>query len=539
MKFVWCLVAFATPVLLTTGTGCNQDYFGLSATPSVDGKAATPPKPETAVPPPPPPAPVKPPEEPKKVQEGLTEETLEALREKVRASLVWIDTDCAYGSGFVVDKEGTIVTSALILEKMAQGEVTFDDRQRAEITATYIPPDGNGLALVRTARTQDFTPLALSKTFPHEKDIVVGLGGCQGLFSAPAQGLVTRICPGSEVRSHLTAAGVDSKRFEKLDADATWIETTTVIRSTNVGGPLVNLEGEVLGVNLWSTKTGQPHYALTARYVPRLLEKKGESLAVHPSADGSVAKPEITGDLTSSKASFRIRFPSGNILDSKILDNDRRNMLGVVDQWSSNSNSVTTLRYPSGAVFAMTSYRQGRLNGQTVAFYEDNSPLTTVNYLNNDKHGWLQTWDAEGRRVLWSHYRFDKRHGPICLFQDDALKVVVESVLDQPKTLYLFSENRCVESWEMKELEKASPSSRAAQWVARLDKLLEEISQNERLFKLQVQDNERIIRQGHVATLTPMKRQSLQLRINQRREDHDAMVNILRNRGWLASQDGM
>lgn len=539
MKFVWSLVAFAGMVLLATGTGCNQDYFGLSSTPSVEGQAAAPPKTETAVPPPPPPAPVKPPEEPKKVQEGLTEEALEALREKVRASLVWIDTDCAYGSGFVVDKEGTIVTSALILEKMSQGEVTFDDRQRAEITATYIPPDGNGLALVRTARTQGFSPLALSKAFPREKDIVVGLGGCQGLFSAPAQGLVARICPGSEVRSHLKADGVDSKRLEKLDADATWIETTAVVRPTNVGGPLVDPEGQVLGVNLWSTKTGQPHYALTARHVPRLLEKKSEFLAVHAPAGGSIAKPEITGDLTSSKASFRIQFPSGNILDSKILDSDRRNMLGVVDQWSSNSNSVTTLRYASGAVFAMTSYRQGRLNGQTVAFYEDNSPLTTVNYLNSDKHGWLQTWDAEGRRVLWSHYRFDKRHGLVCLFQDDALKVVVESVLDEPKTLYLFSENRCVESWEMKELGNASPSSRASQWVVRLDKLLEEISRNERMFKLQVQDNERIVRQGRVATLTPMKRQSLQLRINQRQEDHDAMVNILRNRGWLASQDGM
>lgn len=535
MKFVWGVVAGLS--VLVVATGCNQDYFGLNPAPSADGPATLPPKSQAAVPPPPPPAPVKPPEEPKKAPEGLAEEALEALREKVRASLVWIDTDCGYGSGFIVDQEGTIVTSALILEKMSQGEVTFDDRERAEITATYIPRDGNGLALIRTTRAKGFTPMALAEAFPREKDPVIGLGGCQGLFSAPTQGLVTRICPGSEVRSRLTADGADPKQIQKLDADATWIETTAVVRQTNVGGPLVDPEGRVLGVNLWPTKTGQPHYALTARHVPRLLEKKSEFLAVHAPAGGSIAKPIITGDITSSKESFRIQFPSGNILDSKVLDGDRRNLLGVVDQWGSNSNLVTTLRYSSGAVWAITSQRKGALNGQTVAFYEDNSPLTAVNYLDNDKHGWLQTWDQEGRRTLWSHYRFGKRHGLLCLFQDDALKVVVESVLDDMKTFHLFSENRCVGSWEAKQLEKESPSTRAAQWLVRLDKVLDELSKNERMFKAYVRENERIVRQGRVAVLTPTKQHSLQIRINQRQEDHDAMVSILRHRGWLANND--
>lgn len=429
MRFVRNIFLVAGLSFLAVMTGCKEDYLGLNPAPAVDGQAAA--KNQAAIPPPPPPPPAaKPPEKPKPACEGLADEALEALREKIRASLVWIDTDRGYGSGFIVDKQGTIVTSALVLEKLSQGEVTFDDRQRAEITATYIPPDGNGLALLRTTRTQDMIPLPLAERYPREKDIVVGLGGCQGLFSAPAQGLVTKICPGSEVRSRLAAEGGDVKPLEKIDADATWIETTAVVRQTNVGGPLVDPEGRVLGVNLWPTKTGQPHYALTARQVPRLLEKKAEFLAVHAPTGGSIAAPVITGDITTSKESFRIEFPSGNILDSQILDGDRRNVAGVVGQWGSNSNLVSTLRYANGAVFALTSHRQGFLNGQTVAFYEDNSPLTAVNYLDNDKHGWLQTWDQEGRRVLWSHYRFGKRHGLLCLFQDDALKVVVESVLE-------------------------------------------------------------------------------------------------------------
>lgn len=539
MKFARYTIATGL-LVLGIASGCNTE-FGAQFLPSGSGGQDSKPAQGTPVasnpPPPPPPAPA--PVEKKKPVDTLSDEAVEQLRDKVRASLVWIDTDRAYGSGFIVDSQGTIVTSAQILEKMSKGEVTFDDRKRVEILETCIPADGNGLALVRTARSKGLTPLPLAQQFPREKEMVVGLGGCQGLFSAPAQGLVARICPGSEIRSRLAEQGLDQKRLAKLDANATWIETTAVVRQTNVGGPLINQEGRVLGISLWPTKSGQPHYVLTAVQVAQLLEKKHEFLAMGPASGSSGAKVVITGDLTSAKESFRIEFPSGNVLDSKVVEGDKRNVAGLVDQWGNNSTSVTTLRYDSGAVFAITSHRLGVLNGQTVGFYEDNSPLTSVNYQDNEKHGWLQTWDQEGRRVLWSHYRFGKRHGLSCLFQDDALKVVVESVLDEIKAVHIFSENRCLESWDAKQLKSESPSARASQWLTRFDKVQDEMTKNERMFRSQVRESERIVRQGRVTVLTPTKRQSLPPRVSQRQADHDAILKILRSRGWPISADAL
>jgi S1-C subfamily serine protease len=538
MKFVRSAIVTGLLVVGISG-GCNTE-FGAQFLPSGGGQDSTPAKPTPVAsnpPPPPPPAPA--PVEKKKPVEGLSEEAVTQLRDQVRASLVWIDTDSAYGSGFVVDQQGTIVTSAQIIEKMSKGEVTFDDRKRVEIIETCIPAAGNGLALVRTTRSKGLTPLPLAQQFPREKELVVALGGCQGLFSAPAQGRVARICPGSELRSRLAEQGIDQKRIAKFDANATWVETTAVVRQTNVGGPLINEEGRVLGISLWPTKSGQPHYVLTAVQVAQLVQEKREYLAVGPASAGSLAKPVITGDLTSAKEAFRIELPSGSVLDSKVVEGDKRNVSGLVDQWGNNSTSVTTLRYDSGAVFAITSHRQGLLNGQTVAFYEDNSPLTSVNYQDNDKHGWLQTWDQEGRRVLWSHYRFGKRHGLSCFFQDDALKVVVESVLDETKAVYIFSENRCLEAWDAKELKNESPSARASQWLARFDKVQDELTKNERMFRSQVRESERIVRQGRVTVLTPTKRQTLQPRLNQRQADHDAIIKILRSRGWPISADAL
>ena len=137
------------------------------------------------------------------------------------------------GSGFIIDKEGHILTNYHVIAEARQVEVTLHNRRKykAQVIGTDRSHD---LAVIKIT-APDLTPATLGDS----KSLVVGqkvyaIGNPFGLSGTLTQGLV------SSIRS------VSEPDGTKIDEA---IQTDAAINPGNSGGPLLNYHGEVIGIN--------------------------------------------------------------------------------------------------------------------------------------------------------------------------------------------------------------------------------------------------------------------------------------------------
>mgnify|MGYP003958851681 CR=1 FL=1 len=143
------------------------------------------------------------------------------------------------GSGFVIDKEGHILTNYHVVEGADEIIVILDDNgTEKEYTATLVGSDPKtDIALVKINResgdTKDFPFLRLGSSENLEVgEWVVAIGNPFGL-------------------SHTVTVGVVSALGRSIGAGPydEFIQTDASINPGNSGGPLINIEGDVIGIN--------------------------------------------------------------------------------------------------------------------------------------------------------------------------------------------------------------------------------------------------------------------------------------------------
>jgi putative serine protease PepD len=146
----------------------------------------------------------------------------------------------ATGSGFVFDRDDHVITNNHVIEDAADGGeiiVMFEDESTALARVVGRSPaydiavlevDGNVPA--RPAAFADIDRLRVGET-------VVAIGAPLGLSSSVTSGIV------SALDRPVTVGG------EEEDSYLNAIQTDAAINPGNSGGPLVNLRGEVIGVN--------------------------------------------------------------------------------------------------------------------------------------------------------------------------------------------------------------------------------------------------------------------------------------------------
>lgn len=148
--------------------------------------------------------------------------------EDARAGVVRIVAWPAYGSGFVVDSDGHILTNAHVVDGAGRLTAVFDDGAR--LTA-------------RVVGTDPMRDIALLKVEPRQRQLEV----------LP---LVTKVREGDEVvalgyplnSANMTVTkGVVSALIARKGL--TYIQTDAALNPGNSGGPLLNLRGEVVGMS--------------------------------------------------------------------------------------------------------------------------------------------------------------------------------------------------------------------------------------------------------------------------------------------------
>ncbi len=149
----------------------------------------------------------------------------------------------ATGSGFVLDREGHIVTNNHVVASAADGDgpILVIDHEGERHEATVVGRSSvYDLAVLDVDGAEGLEPAALgaSKVL-RVGDPVIAFGAPLGLSQTVTSGIV------SALGRPVTTSGESDDESSYINA----VQTDAAINPGNSGGPLVNLAGEVVGVN--------------------------------------------------------------------------------------------------------------------------------------------------------------------------------------------------------------------------------------------------------------------------------------------------
>lgn len=188
------------------------------------------------------------------------------------------------GSGFVIDRDGYILTNAHVIDGATSIRVVFSNRREAE--AEIVGMDAQtDIALIRVPPHADLQPLPMGDSDrARVGDWVIAVGNPFGLASTVSAGILS----GSGRRDVLRGSRVRYRDFLQTDAP---------INPGNSGGPLVNMRGEAIGINTAISSEGQGiGFAIPMTMVRPILDQLREHGHVQRSWLG-VSIADIDGDL--------------------------------------------------------------------------------------------------------------------------------------------------------------------------------------------------------------------------------------------------
>ncbi|MFN2426829.1 MAG: DegQ family serine endoprotease [Candidatus Binatia bacterium] len=137
------------------------------------------------------------------------------------------------GSGFVFDQQGYIITNAHVVEDASKIVVRLHDER--ELEAKVIGTDSKtDLAVIRIEGAENLVPVSLGDSDSLKVgEWVLAIGNPFGLDHTLTAGIVS----------------AKGRRISRRNPYDDFIQTDAAINPGNSGGPLVNLSGQVVGIN--------------------------------------------------------------------------------------------------------------------------------------------------------------------------------------------------------------------------------------------------------------------------------------------------
>jgi len=182
-----------------------------------------------------------------KLLRAETSSDFSGIIEDAVKSVVTIRTDVAQGTGFAISNEGYIITNAHVLSGATYTTAITSDRDSYPMTLIGFDPVFD-IALLRINKNLE------TLTFADSNSIVVGqkviaIGNPLGLSFSVSEGIVSAVNrPGSN----------------NIDA---YIQTDAALNPGNSGGPLINKEGKVIGINNFKVTGESLGFALESNYI--------------------------------------------------------------------------------------------------------------------------------------------------------------------------------------------------------------------------------------------------------------------------------
>jgi len=179
-------------------------------------------------------------------EEVLLEDALISLYQEVSPGVVSIQVYSEYGagigSGFVIDKEGHIVTNYHVVEGANEVEVHFSSGLKVFGQVTGVDLDSDLAVIKVDVDPDELAPLTIGDSDQlYVGQSVIAIGNPYGLTGTMTTGIIS--ARGRTLDSiRQNEAGLFFSAGDLIQTDAT-------INPGNSGGPLLNLNGEVIGIN--------------------------------------------------------------------------------------------------------------------------------------------------------------------------------------------------------------------------------------------------------------------------------------------------
>lgn len=226
--------------------------------------------------------------------------------ERVQLATVTILTDQGQGSGFFIrtaSGDTLVVTNHHVVEEGTVVQVRFNDGTLREVSqaATYPQYDLAFLAVDGLERPP--AVLSLRSELPRLTEKVFAYGAPLGFSGTVTEGIVSGVRTTAELVRTLGDLETPYDQFR-------WIQTSAPISPGNSGGPLVDDQGRVVGVNTLSLpatiRAQNLNFAVSAEQVIALLPQvRLESLPLNRSSQGANNRRRLPTGSESENATIR------------------------------------------------------------------------------------------------------------------------------------------------------------------------------------------------------------------------------------------
>ncbi|XP_037341907.2 serine protease HTRA2, mitochondrial-like [Pungitius pungitius] len=147
------------------------------------------------------------------------------------------------GSGFIISSDGLIVTNAHVVANKKGVRVKLTNGETYNATVKDVDPVAD-IATIKISAKSPFPTLALGRSSDvRQGEFVVAMGSPFSLRNTITSGIVSSVQRGS-------------KELGLSNSNMDYIQTDAAIDFGNSGGPLINLDGEVIGINTMKVTAG-------------------------------------------------------------------------------------------------------------------------------------------------------------------------------------------------------------------------------------------------------------------------------------------
>jgi len=183
-----------------------------------------------------------------------TSNDFSGIIENAIKSVVTIRTDISQGTGFIIDEDGYIITNAHVMEDAeAAVIITYDE----EMKSVYLIGLNKKMDICLLKIDGKYEKLRLAD-FDEAKvgEKVIAIGNPLGLQFSVSEGIISAI--------HREISGEEQ----------TYIQTDAALNPGNSGGPLINKEGEVIGINNFKVSYAEGMgFALESNYIKQAVNE--------------------------------------------------------------------------------------------------------------------------------------------------------------------------------------------------------------------------------------------------------------------------
>jgi len=181
-------------------------------------------------------------------------EDFSGIIEEVVKSVVTIKTDVSQGTGFIIEENGYIVTNYHVIENAKSAAIFTYDGETHQVKLLGFNLDLD-IALLKISGNFDALELADSEDIQLGEK-VIAIGNPLGLQFSVSEGII----------SNINQAGPNGIKA--------YIQTDAALNPGNSGGPLIDKQGEVVGINNFKISGSEGiGFALESNYIKDIVNE--------------------------------------------------------------------------------------------------------------------------------------------------------------------------------------------------------------------------------------------------------------------------